>query len=254
MTPNTYQGFVMLMRPYKGRRRGSYPETRALHRPATAPAMAPCFSYTAVHHSGFPGKDNLRLRKPRVEKMRRDRINTCIEQLKSLLEKELHRQEPNAKLEKADVLEMTVSYLRQRLLLPPAPGGPGEPSHREPSLQGFAQGHRDLLSSVGPGRETSVCAAPSPPPPSLLVLRHQEHQGGLLLAQRDFTSSSSSSSSSSSIVSSSHRPTGSKSLVYLLAPQHQASGPDLRAGAPVCCRGPTGVGQRMGKDESEYTE
>ncbi|CAL8319182.1 unnamed protein product [Merluccius merluccius] len=174
--------------------------------------MAPCFSYTAVHHSGFPGKDNLRqLRKPRVEKMRRDRINTCIEQLKFLLEKELHRQEPNAKLEKADVLEMTVSYLRRRLLLLPAaaaPGGPGEPSHREPSLQGFAQGHRDLLSSAGPSRETSVCAAPPPPPPSLLVLQHQEHQRGLLLAQRDFTTTS------SSIVSSTHRPTGSKSLVW----------------------------------------
>ncbi|KAG7237363.1 hypothetical protein CRUP_008668, partial [Coryphaenoides rupestris] len=92
-------------------------------------AMAPCFSYTSVHH--LPEKDHLRLqltstsssspsqqlRKPRVEKMRRDRINTCIEQLKLLLETELHQQEPNAKLEKADVLE----GFSQGLLLSPVP-------------------------------------------------------------------------------------------------------------------------------------
>ncbi|XP_056451864.1 transcription factor HES-5-like [Gadus chalcogrammus] len=107
--------------------------------------MSPHFSYTSVHHSGFPEKDNLRqLRKPRVEKMRRDRINTCIDQLKLLLETELHQQEPNAKLEKADVLEMTVCFLRRQLMH--TPGG------------------LDLLSSVGPSRETSVSAAPPPPP------------------------------------------------------------------------------------------
>lgn len=50
-----------------------------------------------------------------VEKMRRDRINSCIEQLKALLEKEFQKQEPNTKLEKADVLEMTVLFLRQQL-------------------------------------------------------------------------------------------------------------------------------------------
>uniref|UniRef100_A0A8C5GAU1 Transcription factor HES-5 n=1 Tax=Gouania willdenowi TaxID=441366 RepID=A0A8C5GAU1_GOUWI len=52
------------------------------------------------------------LRKPIVEKKRRDRINSCIEQLKVILEKEFHKQEPNSKLEKADILEMTVSFLR----------------------------------------------------------------------------------------------------------------------------------------------
>ncbi|KAF1638211.1 Transcription factor HES-5, partial [Eudyptes filholi] len=52
------------------------------------------------------------LRKPVVEKMRRDRINSSIEQLKLLLEKEFQRHQPNSKLEKADILEMTVSYLK----------------------------------------------------------------------------------------------------------------------------------------------
>lgn len=60
----------------------------------------------------------LQLRKPVVEKMRRDRINSCIEQLKVLLEKEFHKQDPNAKLEKADVLEMTVLFLKQQLQSP----------------------------------------------------------------------------------------------------------------------------------------
>nr|XP_034976507.1 transcription factor HES-5-like [Zootoca vivipara] len=59
-------------------------------------------------------KEKNKLRKPVVEKMRRDRINSSIEQLKLLLEKEFQRHQPNSKLEKADILEMTVDYLRQQ--------------------------------------------------------------------------------------------------------------------------------------------
>ncbi|KAM4571995.1 hairy-related 12 [Fundulus diaphanus] len=78
--------------------------------------MSPCpNSYSSVHHLRMSDRDNIKLRKPIVEKMRRDRINTCIEQLKVILEKEFHKQEPNSKLEKADILEMTVSFLRQQL-------------------------------------------------------------------------------------------------------------------------------------------
>ncbi|NXO04104.1 HES5 factor, partial [Rhinopomastus cyanomelas] len=55
-----------------------------------------------------------KLRKPVVEKMRRDRINSSIEQLKLLLEKEIQRHQPNSKLEKADILEVAVSYLKQQ--------------------------------------------------------------------------------------------------------------------------------------------
>ncbi|KAK3512302.1 hypothetical protein QTP70_003292 [Hemibagrus guttatus] len=57
---------------------------------------------------------NNKLRKPMVEKMRRDRINSSIEQLKSLLAPEFLNQQPDSKLEKADILEMTVSFLRQQ--------------------------------------------------------------------------------------------------------------------------------------------
>ncbi|KAM8829870.1 hairy-related 12 [Synchiropus picturatus] len=74
--------------------------------------MAPC---STNYHTRISERDNIKLRKPIVEKMRRDRINSCIEQLKVILEKEFHKQEPNSKLEKADILEMTVSFLRQQL-------------------------------------------------------------------------------------------------------------------------------------------
>ncbi|XP_054473660.1 enhancer of split mbeta protein-like [Anoplopoma fimbria] len=52
-----------------------------------------------------------KLRKPLVEKLRRERINSSIEQLKSLLGPEFLKQEPDSKLEKADILEMTVCVL-----------------------------------------------------------------------------------------------------------------------------------------------
>ncbi|KAM4703742.1 transcription factor HES-5 [Rhinophrynus dorsalis] len=72
--------------------------------------MAP----TSISMDALSSKEKNKLRKPVVEKMRRDRINSSIEQLKVLLEKEFHRQEPNVKLEKADILEMAVSYLQQQ--------------------------------------------------------------------------------------------------------------------------------------------
>ncbi|KAM3622521.1 uncharacterized protein V6R79_026176 [Siganus canaliculatus] len=77
--------------------------------------MAPSTTTTDAPVSPLSTRDRHKLRKPLVEKMRRDRINTCIEQLKVLLEKEFHRQDPNGKLEKADVLEMTVVFLKQQL-------------------------------------------------------------------------------------------------------------------------------------------
>ncbi|KAM4015375.1 helix-loop-helix protein lin-22-like [Anomaloglossus baeobatrachus] len=61
------------------------------------------------------GKDERKLRKPVIEKMRRDRINSSIEQLRVLLEKEFHRHQLPSKPEKADILEMTVTFLRQQL-------------------------------------------------------------------------------------------------------------------------------------------
>ncbi|XP_061115134.1 transcription factor HES-5-like [Conger conger] len=88
--------------------------------------MAPC-SFSTDYSSL---KMSHKLRKPVVEKMRRDRINSSIEQLKALLETQVRRSDPSARLEKADVLEMTVGFL-QTQLQPRAAAG----------QQGFSQGY-----------------------------------------------------------------------------------------------------------------
>ncbi|KAL2090458.1 hypothetical protein ACEWY4_012721 [Coilia grayii] len=78
--------------------------------------MAPTISST-----GHCPKEYLslthKIRKPIVEKLRRDRINNSIEELKALLGPQLLNQQPDSKLEKADILEMTVCLLRQQLQL-----------------------------------------------------------------------------------------------------------------------------------------
>ncbi|XP_063072344.1 transcription factor HES-5-like [Engraulis encrasicolus] len=85
-----------------------------------AAAMEP----TATFRSDFNSREDYskdymnlshKVRKPIVEKLRRDRINNSIEELKALLGPQLQNQQPESKLEKADILEMTVCLLRQRL-------------------------------------------------------------------------------------------------------------------------------------------
>ncbi|XP_040285763.1 transcription factor HES-5-like [Bufo bufo] len=56
-----------------------------------------------------------KLRKPVIEKMRRDRINSSIEQLRILLEKEFQRHQLPSKPEKADILEMAVTLLQRHM-------------------------------------------------------------------------------------------------------------------------------------------
>ncbi|XP_073417837.1 transcription factor HES-5-like isoform X1 [Dendrobates tinctorius] len=55
-----------------------------------------------------------KIRKPVIEKMRRDRINHSIEQLRILLEKDIQNHHQHSKLEKADILEMAVKYLQSQ--------------------------------------------------------------------------------------------------------------------------------------------
>ncbi|XP_060792938.1 transcription factor HES-5-like [Neoarius graeffei] len=55
-----------------------------------------------------------KLRKPTVEKMRREQINSSMEKLKSLLGGEFLKQQPDFRQEKADILETTVYFLRQQ--------------------------------------------------------------------------------------------------------------------------------------------
>ncbi|MEE6483619.1 hypothetical protein FKM82_013611 [Ascaphus truei] len=76
--------------------------------------MAPC-KIRIQNADGHIGEAIRNMRKPVVEKMRRDRINSSIEQLKTLLEKEFQKHELPSKPEKADILEMTVSFLQQHM-------------------------------------------------------------------------------------------------------------------------------------------
>uniref|UniRef100_S4RGX5 BHLH domain-containing protein n=2 Tax=Petromyzontidae TaxID=7746 RepID=S4RGX5_PETMA len=53
-----------------------------------------------------------KVRKPLVEKQRRDRINNLLEHLKSIvLDSSQHEHASTSKLEKADILELTINYL-----------------------------------------------------------------------------------------------------------------------------------------------
>ncbi|KAM8756432.1 transcription factor HES-4-like [Acanthopagrus schlegelii] len=76
------------------------------------PAMAPTIT-AAMTNSQEHLTLTHKLRKPLVEKLRRERINSSIEQLKSLLGPHFLKQQPDSKLEKADILEMTVCVLRR---------------------------------------------------------------------------------------------------------------------------------------------
>ncbi|XP_068098505.1 transcription factor HES-5-like [Hyperolius riggenbachi] len=77
--------------------------------------MAPSSS-PLLHCNGHQlTREPRKVRKPVIEKMRRDRINSSIEQLRLLLEKELQKHQLPSKPEKADILEMTVSFLQQHM-------------------------------------------------------------------------------------------------------------------------------------------
>ncbi|OCT70683.1 transcription factor HES-5 [Xenopus laevis] len=76
--------------------------------------MAP-YCNRMYHMETNNGKDMRKIRKPVVEKMRRDRINSSIEQLRMLLEKQFEKHHLPTKPEKADILEVAVSLLRQQL-------------------------------------------------------------------------------------------------------------------------------------------
>ncbi|XP_073417840.1 transcription factor HES-5-like isoform X2 [Dendrobates tinctorius] len=74
--------------------------------------MAPCNMRTPDHQADSGLR---KLRKPVIEKLRRDRINSSIEQLRVLLEKEFQRHQLPSKPEKADILEMTVTFLQRHM-------------------------------------------------------------------------------------------------------------------------------------------
>ncbi|XP_072101548.1 transcription factor HES-5-like [Mobula birostris] len=92
------------------------------------------------------------LMKPAVEKRRRDRIHRSIVQLKGLLEREFHS-EPNYRLEKAEILERCVSFLRHHHLLASRPPYAGERRWPHPVNAG---GSRYLVGTPDPGARTAA--------------------------------------------------------------------------------------------------
>ncbi|XP_014675671.1 PREDICTED: transcription factor HES-5-like [Priapulus caudatus] len=76
--------------------------------------MYPKPAHLASEHMPKLSKDRRRkIFKPIVEKKRRDRINSCLDDLKELLRQQGMRKEGMcySKVEKADILEMAVEYL-----------------------------------------------------------------------------------------------------------------------------------------------
>uniref|UniRef100_A0A8C6ZSH8 Transcription cofactor HES-6-like n=1 Tax=Nothoprocta perdicaria TaxID=30464 RepID=A0A8C6ZSH8_NOTPE len=58
-------------------------------------------------------KEERKLRKPLIERKRRERINNCLDQLKETVVGAFHLDVSQSKLEKADILEMTVKHLEK---------------------------------------------------------------------------------------------------------------------------------------------
>ncbi|NXO86905.1 HES6 protein, partial [Sitta europaea] len=65
---------------------------------------------TAGTHKVASTKEERKLRKPLIERKRRERINNCLDQLKETVVGAFHLDQ--SKLEKADILEMTVKHLQ----------------------------------------------------------------------------------------------------------------------------------------------
>ncbi|EGW10850.1 transcription factor HES-3 [Cricetulus griseus] len=94
-----------------------------------------------------------KISKPLMEKKRRARINMSLEQLKSLLERHYSHQIRKRKLEKADILELSVKYMKSLQSssqgLWPVPSGVDYPSGFQGCLPGVSQRLRRGGASSG---------------------------------------------------------------------------------------------------------
>uniref|UniRef100_A0A8V0ZG44 Hes family bHLH transcription factor 2 n=1 Tax=Gallus gallus TaxID=9031 RepID=A0A8V0ZG44_CHICK len=80
--------------------------------------------------------------KPLLEKRRRARINESLNQLKTLILPLVCKDSSRcSKLEKADILEMTVQFLRE---VPAAPSAPGEAPNPPPTRRARPDAHGHL--------------------------------------------------------------------------------------------------------------
>ncbi|XP_076680673.1 enhancer of split mbeta protein [Andrena cerasifolii] len=139
--------------------------------------MAPHTSYTPVGAMEYeePVSRTYQYRKvmkPMLERKRRARINRCLDELKDLMVTALQAEGENvAKLEKADILELTVRHLHtlraaRRLTLTP------ENSYADRFREGFTQCAQEVSSFLS----TPVAAAVHPAAGAQLM----RHLGGCL--------------------------------------------------------------------------
>ncbi|KAM8954113.1 transcription factor HES-2-like [Pelodytes ibericus] len=89
-------------------------------------------------------KEERKLRKPLIERKRRERINTCLEQLKETVVRAF--QLDQSKLEKADILEMTVRHL-ENIQKSKATGEPPESVNCTGYIQCMHELHTLLITS-----------------------------------------------------------------------------------------------------------
>ncbi|XP_072282744.1 transcription factor HES-5-like [Pyxicephalus adspersus] len=100
--------------------------------------MAPCSSPVLHCADRQISQQTRKLRKPVIEKMRRDRINNSIEQLRLILEKEFQKHQLPSKPEKADILEMTVTFLQKYM---------AEKNVAEVSSQAYKDGYSSCVQN-----------------------------------------------------------------------------------------------------------
>ncbi|KAM4843457.1 transcription factor HES-7 isoform 1-T1 [Thomomys bottae] len=130
-------------------------------------------------------RDGPKMLKPLVEKRRRDRINRSLEELRLLLlERTRDQNLRNPKLEKAEILEFAVGYLRERSRVEP-PGVPRSPTQDAEALAScYLSGFRECLlrlvafaQDASPAARAQLYSAlhgylrPKPPRPEPLDLR-----------------------------------------------------------------------------------
>ncbi|KAG9346325.1 hypothetical protein JZ751_006636, partial [Albula glossodonta] len=98
-------------------------------------------SMGSLSERNFNAKEERKLRKPLIEKRRRERINCSLEQLKGIMVDAYNLDQ--SKLEKADVLEITVQHMEglQRT------GGPGNTLGVE-SRQRYSSGYIQCMHEV----------------------------------------------------------------------------------------------------------
>ncbi|XP_051558360.1 hairy-related 8a [Myxocyprinus asiaticus] len=93
----------------------------------------------------FNAKEERKLRKPLIEKRRRERINSSLEQLKGIMVDAYNLDQ--SKLEKADVLEITVQHMEQ-LQRGHGQGGSQGPGTGFESQQRYSSGYIQCMHEV----------------------------------------------------------------------------------------------------------